>query len=59
MSWTSLLQTELPLVHYTFIRDGLEQMGIAGDDTWGALTHPEYLIDNSKKLILTFSFRGI
>lgn len=30
-------------------RVGLEQMGIAGDDTWGALTHPEYLIDNSKK----------
>ena len=55
----ALHATELPLVHYTFIRVGLEQMGIAGDDTWGALTHPEYLIDNSKKLTLTFSFRGI
>lgn len=55
----ALHMTELPPVHYTFIRVGLEQMGVAGDDTWGALTHPEYLIDNSKKLTLTFSFRGI
>ena len=51
--------TELPPVHYTFIRVGLEQMGVAGDDTWGAQTHPEYLIDNSKELTLSFSFRGI
>ncbi len=51
--------TELPPVHNTFVRVGLQQMGIAGDDTWGALTHPEYLIDNSQKLTLSFSFRGI
>ena len=51
--------TELPPVHYTFIRAGLAQMGVAGDDTWGAQTHPEYLIDNSKKLTFTFSFKGI
>ena len=55
----ALHPTELPPVHYTFIRVGLQQMGVAGDDTWGAQTHPEYLIDNSKKLTLSFSFRGI
>ena len=51
--------TELPKTHHTFVRVGLEQMGIAGDDTWGAQTHPEYLIDNSKPLKLHFTFKGI
>lgn len=51
--------TELPPVHYTFIRAGLMQMGVGGDDTWGALTHPEYHIDNHKQLTLAFRFRGI
>ncbi len=50
---------ELPEVNYTFVRAGLTQMGIAGDDTWGAKTKPEHMIDNSKKLELEFSFRGI
>ncbi|MCR5301422.1 MAG: DUF4981 domain-containing protein [Lachnospiraceae bacterium] len=39
----------------TYIRVGLAQMGVAGDDTWGALPYPEYLIDNSKPLSLKFS----
>ena len=50
---------ELPPVLHTYIRVGLAQMGIGGDDTWGALVHPEYMIDNSKPLDLTFTFRGI
>ena len=50
---------ELPPIHNTYIRVGLQQMGVAGDDTWGALTHPEYLIDNHQPLTLSFSFRGI
>ena len=50
---------ELPPVHYTYARVGLAQMGVGGDDTWGARTHPEYRIDNSKALELKFSFRGI
>ena len=49
---------ELPPVLHTFVRIG-RQMGIGGDDTWGALTHPEYRIDNSCPLELHFSFRGI
>ena len=32
---------------------------VGGDDTWGAQTHPEYRIDNSKELVLHFSFRGL
>jgi beta-galactosidase len=50
---------ELPPILNTYVRIGLGQMGIAGDDTWGALPHPEYLIDNTKPLELHFSFKGI
>ena len=50
---------ELPKVHYTVIRAALQQMGIGGDDSWGARTHPEYLLDVSRKMTFTFRFRGI
>ncbi|MCF0128222.1 MAG: hypothetical protein HUJ70_06600, partial [Pseudobutyrivibrio sp.] len=50
--------TELPPVHYTYIRVG-EQMGVGGDNTWGAETHPEYMLDNSKPRSVTFRFKGI
>ena len=50
---------ELPQVHYTVIRVSKQQMGIGGDDSWGAKTHPEYLIDISKKLVFEFTFKGI
>ena len=50
---------ELPPVHYTVIRASLMQMGVAGDDSWGSPTHPEYLIHADKRLEFTFRFRGI
>ncbi|MCR5294328.1 MAG: DUF4981 domain-containing protein [Lachnospiraceae bacterium] len=50
---------ELPPVLNTCVRVGLAQMGVGGDDTWGALTHPEYLIDNTKPLTLTFTMRAL
>lgn len=50
---------ELPKVHYTVIRVAKQQMGVGGDDSWGALVHPEYLIDVSGKIEFTFTFRGI
>ncbi len=50
---------ELPQVHYTVIRASLMQMGIAGDDSWGAPTHPEYLLSADKRIEFTFRFRGI
>ena len=34
-------------------------MGVAGDDSWGARTHPEYLLDISRPLVFEFAFRGI
>lgn len=50
---------ELPQIHYTVVRVAEAQMGVAGDDSWGALVHPEYLLDVSKKKTFTFCFRGI
>jgi len=50
---------ELPNVHHTIVRVSGAQMGIGGDDTWGARVHPEYLIDVSKKMEFTFCFKGI
>ena len=50
---------ELAAVMKTYIRVGLGQMGVAGDDTWGAMPHPQYLIDNTKPLSLKFSIRGL
>ena len=50
---------ELPPVVSTYVRVAMSQMGVGGDDTWGALTHPEYLIDTHGRLEFSFSFRGI
>ena len=49
---------ELPPVHYTYVRCSLKQMGIAGDDSWGARTHEEYLLKTDRRLVFAFDFRG-
>jgi beta-galactosidase len=51
-------QNELPLPVNTIIRVGM-QRGIAGDDSWGAETHPEYRLDKTKDMRIEFSFKGI
>lgn len=50
---------ELPPIHHTVIRVSKQQMGIAGDNSWGARTHEEYLIDINQKLEFNFCFKGI
>ena len=50
---------ELPKVHYTVVRTALGQMGVAGDDSWGAKTHPEFLLPSDERLVFEFSFKGI
>ncbi len=49
---------ELPQTHYTVVRAALGQMGVAGDDSWGALTHDEFLLDTGRRMEFTFSFTG-
>lgn len=48
---------ELPPIYSTVIKTSLRQMGVGGDDSWGALPHPEHLIPN-QKLHFEFSFGG-
>ena len=50
---------ELPQVHYTVVRAAMAQMGVGGDDTWGARVHDEYLLPEEGRLEFTFCFRGI
>ena len=50
---------ELPEVHYTVVRAAKGQMGIAGDDSWGAKTHPEYLLNTEGKMEFSFTFKGL
>ncbi|MCM1193684.1 MAG: DUF4981 domain-containing protein [Butyrivibrio sp.] len=50
---------ELPRVHYTVIRAALAQMGVGGDDSWGARVHEEYLLPTDRELEFTFCFKGI
>lgn len=50
---------ELPEVHYTVVRVAKAQMGVGGDDSWGARTHPEYCIKVDGKMEFSFNFRGI
>ncbi len=47
---------ELPRYYQNVVRVFSEQMGVAGDDSWGSRTHPEYLVD-IKGSVKTFTFR--
>lgn len=48
---------ELPRVNYTVVTIAGKQMGVGGDDSWGAPVHPEYTIDASKDLSFEFIMR--
>lgn len=50
--------TELPPVHNTFIRSAMARRGVAGDDTWGARPHKEYLVP-AQEVTFKFSFQGL
>ncbi|MFC0323099.1 glycoside hydrolase family 2 TIM barrel-domain containing protein [Gallibacterium melopsittaci] len=46
---------ELPNSHYTVVTIAAKQMGIGGDDSWGAEVHPEYRLPAAGKLRFSFS----
>ncbi len=50
---------ELPPVHFTVVRLSLKQMGVGGDDAWGAPVLPEYMLPARKPLHFEFEFKGI
>jgi beta-galactosidase len=49
---------ELPPINYTVVTIAAKQMGVGGDDSWGAAVHEEYLIDSSKDIHFEFIIRN-
>lgn len=45
---------ELPNVRYTWVRIAAKQMGVGGDDSWGAKVHDEYRIKSDEPMKLEF-----
>lgn len=51
---------ELPPIYSNVVRLFSHQMGIGGDDSWGAETHPEYLVPlTGQTKTAIFSFWGV
>ena len=50
---------ELPPIHHTVLRPALMRRGVGGDDSWGARTHPEYLLPTGGELVFRFGFQGV
>lgn len=48
---------ELPAVHYTVVTVAGKQMGVGGDDSWGAPVHPEYHIPSDVPLSFQFTIK--
>lgn len=49
---------ELPEQSYTWVRIVAKQMGVGGDDSWGAPVHQEYKISSEEKLTLEFTINS-
>ena len=49
---------ELPEPKYTWVRIAAKQMGVGGDDSWGAPVHQEYKISGDEKLTLEFTINS-
>lgn len=56
---TASHQEELPAAHFVWVRILAAQMGVGGDDSWGAPVHKRYWLDAAKPLTVTFSLEGI
>jgi len=50
---------ELPPIHHTVVRVSLGQMGIAGDDSWGSPTLPQFLLKAEGHMEFKFSWKAI
>ncbi|WP_138752068.1 glycoside hydrolase family 2 TIM barrel-domain containing protein [Paenibacillus sinopodophylli] len=50
---------ELPNVHYTVVTVAGRQMGVGGDDSWGAPVHGEYLIPANQELAFEFNIQRL
>lgn len=49
----------LPAPEKTVIRINYAQMGVGGDDSWGARTHPEFTLHADRSYTFSFRLKGI
>jgi len=49
----------LPKPDKTVVRINHLQMGVGGDDSWGARTHPEYTLFGNHSYMFSFTIKGI
>jgi beta-galactosidase len=50
---------ELPPIHYTVVTVAGRQMGVGGDDSWGAPIHDEHLIHANQDMEFEFVIHRI
>ncbi len=50
---------ELPPKHFTVVRLSMKQMGVGGDDAWGAPVLPQYMLPCDRSLHFEFEFMGV
>lgn len=49
---------DLPQIHHTVITVSKQQMGVGGDNSWGAKVLPEYVTSSKEPISLEFSIKG-
>jgi beta-galactosidase len=50
---------KLPLSSKTVVRINYKQMGVGGDDSWGAKTHEEFTLYSNRNYSYSFTIKGI
>jgi beta-galactosidase len=50
---------KLPVSGKTVVRVNYKQMGVGGDDSWGARTHPEFTLPANRPYVFRFNLKGI
>ena len=55
----ALHREELPKPSYTWVRIAAKQMGVGGDDSWGAPVHQEYKISAEQPMTLKFEINSL
>jgi beta-galactosidase len=50
---------KLPASDKVVLRVNYKQMGVGGDDSWGARTHPEFTLYANRTYTYAFTFKGI
>ena len=50
---------KLPISDKVVLRVNYKQMGVGGDDSWGAKTHPEFTINSNEIHSYSYKLKGI